>query len=216
MSVEAVMQPFRTWSVIRKVQIAVIIVAVMVGAGLLVRTLVARSRNDAPAVKLAAAHAPTPVQRPGLPAQNPPAVAEKAAKPILEKLKTDPNNFDLLVKAGNTYLYSRVFGGASDFYQRALQVKDDPDVRNDYASALFYSGDTDGALQQYELILKADPQNSKALFNRGMVRWRGKQDPQWAVESWKLLLTVNPDDPHRAFIKDMIAQASKHPARAQH
>ncbi len=211
----AEVKPRRTWSTGQRLQVAVVVVALVVGAGFLVRNLVAKSRSAAPAMKAAVAHDSVPVQRPGLPAQNPPEVAEKAAKDVLAKLKTDPDNFDLLVKAGNSYLYSRVFPGAIGFYQRALGLKDDPEVRNDYASALFYNGDTDGALQQYELILKADPRNTKALFNRGMVRWRGKQDPQWAVESWKLLLTVNPDDPHRAFIKDMIAQASKHPPRAQ-
>jgi cytochrome c-type biogenesis protein CcmH/NrfG len=150
-----------------------------------------------------------------LPLQNPPEVAAKAASSVIEKLKTDPKNFDLLRQAGNIYMYSRVFSGAVGYYKRALDVRNDLAVRNDYANALYYTGDIDAALGQYKEILKSDPGNDSALFNRGMVLWEGKGDPQGAVESWQTLLKLHPDHPQRARIEAMIARASEHAQRAR-
>lgn len=218
MSDADVKQVKSNWSTSRIAQI-VLVLAVVAGLALLVRRVVATPstpaniKPSAPAVGLAAAHTSALTQQPGFAAQNPPAVAAKAAREVLEQLKADPNNFALLAKAGNIYMYSRVFPGAAEYYEKALRVKEDAKVRNDYGNALFYSGEVDRALEQYEKILKADPKNADALFNRGMVRWRGKHDPKAAVESWKLLLKTSPEDPRRGAVEEMIAQAERH-ARA--
>lgn len=207
-------KPKPRWSTIQAYQMAAVSLALGLVLGFFARGLVAAPRSSqskSPAVLAgtpAAAHS-LPAARPGLPEQNPPEVAARAAHDVLEKLKTEPNNFDLLVQAGNIYLYSRVFSGAVGYYQKALQIKDDLKVRNEYASALFYSGEPDTALQQYETILKIDPKNDKALFNRGMVRWHGKQDPEGAVQSWKLLLKLNPKTPRRASVEGLIARVTK-------
>jgi tetratricopeptide (TPR) repeat protein len=159
----------------------------------------------------------TPAQAPDphLPLQNPPEVAEKAASVVIDKLKADPNNFDLLRQAGNIYMFSRVFSGATTYYKRALDVRDDLAVRNDYANALYYTGNIDAALEQYKEILKSDPGNDSALFNRGIVLWEAKGDPQRAVDSWQTLLKLHPDHPQRARIEAMIARATEHAQRAR-
>ncbi len=215
MSVDQTTQnPQPRWSTIQAYQMGAVALALGLVLGFFVRGLVAAPRSSqsrSPVVRAgtpAAAHS-LPAARPGLPEQNLPEVGARAAREVLEKLKTDPNNFDLLVQVGNIYLYSRVFAGAAGYYQKALQIKDDLKVRNEYASALFYSGDPDAALQQYETILKADPRNDQALFNRGMVRWRGKQDAKGAIESWKLLLKLNPKNSRRASVEAMIARVTK-------
>lgn len=214
-----VTQPRRkSWTTVRVYSFAAAGLAFLLILGLSIRGSIAKPTSGTRLTTAVTAGAVPEAMHPpaalgqgiGLPKQNPPEVAAKAAKEVLQKLKSDPNNFELLAQAGNIYLRSRVFPGAIDYYRQALMAKEDATVRNNYANALFYSGDTDGALQQYEKILSIDPRNSQALFNRGMVRWRGKQDPQGAVTSWKLLLTVNPNEPRRAYIEDMIARASKH------
>jgi tetratricopeptide (TPR) repeat protein len=159
--------------------------------------------------------APAQAPEAHLPLQNPPEVAEKAAGAVIEKLKAAPNNFDLLRQAGNIYMFSRVFSGAITYYKRALDVRNDLAVRNDYASALYYTGDADAALEQYKAILKSDPGNDSALFNRGMVLWEDKGDPQGAVDSWQTLLKLHPDHPQRARIEAMIARATEHAQRAR-
>ncbi len=211
--------PKPRWSTIQAYQMAAVALALGLVLGFFARGLIAapRSAQSRSPVVLAgtpaAAHS-LPAAGPGLPEQNLPEVAARTGHEVLEKLKTDPNNFDLLVQAGNIYLYSRVFSGAIGYYQKALQIKDDFKVRNEYASALFYSGNPDAALQQYETILKADPRNDQALFNRGMVRWRGKQDAKGAIESWKLLLKLNPKNSRRASVEDLIARVTRDANRA--
>ncbi len=203
------------WSAIQKGQFVVLGLALMFGLALVVRHVTATPASTAAPKSMAPAHAAPVVERSGLPAQNSPEVAERAARDVLQKLKTDPNNFDLLAEAGNTFVHSRVFGGAIGYYERALRIKDNANVRNNYGNALFYSGEADRALEQYDQVLKADPRNVNSLFNRGMVRWRGKHDPKGAVQSWKLLLKVSPKDPRRAGIERMIAQAERHAAGTQ-
>lgn len=167
------------------------------------------SRQAAP-IMAAAALGSTPTlqpEKPWMPPQNPPQVAAHAAAEVLRKLEREPDNPALLAEAGNIYLYNRVFAGAVGYYERALRQRDDVAVRNNYASALFYSGDAEAALQQYDRILAADAKNDEALFNRGMVRLRAKDDPGGAVESWRALLKAHPRHRRRADVERLITRA---------
>lgn len=47
-------------------------------------------------------------------------------------------------------------------------------ARTQLASCLFYSGEVDEALHQLQMILKSDPKNVNALFNLGVIRYKGK------------------------------------------
>jgi cytochrome c-type biogenesis protein CcmH/NrfG len=161
-----------------------------------------------------AAAAAAPMQQASQPQMPPQEMAQKAAESVLDKLNKDPKNFDLLISAGELYYHHRAFQEAGGYYARALDVKESVPVRNQYASALYYSGDVDGALKQYSLVLKTDPKNDIALFNRGMVEFKSKNDARGAVESWKALLKAKPDHPQRAQVEKMIHEASEMLKRA--
>jgi len=121
-------------------------------------------------------------------------MADQKAAPLLEKLKTDPNNSDLLIQVGNIYTASHQFKQAADSYQKALQT--DPKnvtVRTDMASCLYYIGDVDGAITQLQQNLHYDPNDAASLFNLGLFKWKGKQDGRGAVAAWHQLLKSNPD-----------------------
>lgn len=137
------------------------------------------------------------------------AASSKAAGSVLEQLKTDPKNVKLLVEAGEMYYHHGAFGDAATYYQRALAEKDDPAVRNQYASALFYQGDGDNALKQYDQVLAKDPKNEIALFNSGMIRLKSKNDAKGAVAQWQKLLQAYPNHPRKRQVEDLIAQARK-------
>ena len=51
-------------------------------------------------------------------------MADKQAEPLLEKLKSDPNNSSLLNQLGTLYKVTHQFKQAEDYYQNA--VKADP------------------------------------------------------------------------------------------
>ncbi len=120
-------------------------------------------------------------------------MADKKAQPVLDKLKTDPNNSELLVQAAKIYLSTHQFKDASAYYGKAVQL--DPKnvaLRTQMAACLYYDGDVDGAISQLQQGLHYSPSDANSLFNLGMIKWQGKQDGKGAVEAWQQLLKSNP------------------------
>lgn len=135
-------------------------------------------------------------------------MADKKAEPLLEKLKTDPQNSDLLIQVGNLYKSTHQFKEAASYYDRALQG--DPKnvvIRTEMASCLYYSGDVDGAISQLQQSLQYDPKDANSLFNLGMVKWQGKQDNKGALAAWRELLKTNPQlsTDRKATVEKLIA-----------
>lgn len=137
-------------------------------------------------------------------------VADKKAAPLLEKLKGDPNNSDLLIQVGNIYRATHQFKEAAVYYDKALQV--DPKnvaIRTEMASCLYYNGDVDGAISQLQQVLRYDPKDANSLFNLGMIKWQGKQDSKGAVAAWQQLLKSNPQlsADRKAAVQKLMADA---------
>jgi cytochrome c-type biogenesis protein CcmH/NrfG len=120
-------------------------------------------------------------------------MADKKAAPLLEKLKGDPNNSDLLIQVGKIYISTHQFKEAAGYYDKALQVNPkNVAIRTEMASCLYYTGDVDGAISQLQQSLRYDPKDANSLFNLGMIRWQGKQDNKGALAAWRELLKSNP------------------------
>jgi|SRR5450631_1951187 cytochrome c-type biogenesis protein CcmH/NrfG len=120
-------------------------------------------------------------------------MADKKAAPLLEKLKGDPNNSDLLIQVGNIYKSTHQFKDAAGYYDKVVQVNPkNVAIRTELASCLYYNGDVDGAIGQLQQGLHYDPKDANSLFNLGMIKWEGKQDSKGAVAAWKELLKSNP------------------------
>ncbi len=120
-------------------------------------------------------------------------MADKKAAPLLEKLKSDPKNSDLLIQVGRIYEATHQFKDAAGYYDKSLQV--DPKnvvIRTEMASCMFYSGDADGAISQLQTSLHYAPKDANSLFNLGMIKWQGKKDAPGALAAWQELLKSNP------------------------
>ena len=120
-------------------------------------------------------------------------MAGKQAAPLLEKLKSDPNNSAVLIQLGAIYHTTHQFREAASYYGKAVQV--DPrnvDLRTKLASSLYRNGDADGAIAQLNLALSYDPKDANALFDLGMIRLQGKRDGKGALAAWQQLLKLNP------------------------
>jgi tetratricopeptide (TPR) repeat protein len=136
------------------------------------------------------------------------AMADASAAPLLARLQSDPNDADLLASVGNLYYDARQYPTAVDYYGRTLKIKpSDVSVRTDMGTALWYMGNVDAALLQFDTALSFEPNNANTLFNRGVVRWQGKQDTAGAIADWRKLLATNPDYPGRSQAEQLIAQA---------
>jgi cytochrome c-type biogenesis protein CcmH/NrfG len=200
-----------TWTGTQAYVFAIICLVVGVAIGYLVRG----SGSQAPAAsapQAAAAPAgmgmgngqqPTPDQMKHM--------AEKQAEPLLAQLKTKPNDPQLLYQVGNVYYDTQNYPEAISYYEQSLKANpNSPDVRTDMATAYFYSGDVDKALAELAVVLKSNPTHANALFNQGMILWKGKMDINGAVTAWKKLLETNPNYERKEEVQAFITQAEKH------
>jgi cytochrome c-type biogenesis protein CcmH/NrfG len=142
-------------------------------------------------------------------------MADVEAAPLLEKLKTSPQDPKLLAQIAALYASTHQFKDAITYYNKKLQV--DPKnvtTRTELASSLYYSGDVDGALTELQQALKDKPNDVNALFNLGMIKYRGKDDAAGAIAAWQQLLKAHPDLDRKAAVEQMIAEAKeKAPAK---
>jgi tetratricopeptide (TPR) repeat protein len=139
--------------------------------------------------------------------------ADAQAAPLLQQLKSQPDNAELLTSIGNLYYDGQQYPTAIDYYGRALKVKPaDASVRTDLGTAYWYMGNADAAIAQFDQALKDAPANSNTLFNRGLVKWEGKGDAVGAAADWKMLLAVNPNYAEKDKVQKMLANVEKHSA----
>jgi len=139
------------------------------------------------------------------------AMADKQVAPLVDQLKSRPNDPALLSQIGNVYYDAQVFPVAIEYYQKSLAIdQKNASVRTDLATALFYMGDADHAIAEFDRALKDDPKNSNALFNRGIVKWQAKMDVNGATADWELLLKQNPNYEQADKVRMYMAQAKKH------
>ncbi len=137
-------------------------------------------------------------------------MADKSAAPLLEKLKSAPQNPQLENQLGLIYENAHQFKEAAGYFEKSLQqAPQNIGVRADYASCLYYIGDVDGALAQLNQSLTYDPKHAGTLLNIGIIRWKGKNDVDGAVASWEKLLQYHPDFPQKDALQQMITQAKQ-------
>lgn len=143
-------------------------------------------------------------------------MADMQTSALVEKSKADPKNTGLVVQIASIYQANHQFQDASGYYEKALKIdpKNVP-ARTQLASCLYYAGDVDGALKQLNEALKYQPTDANALFNLGMIKYRGKNDPKGAVAAWQQLLKAHPDLEHKAEVEKVIAEAQGNSANKQ-
>jgi cytochrome c-type biogenesis protein CcmH/NrfG len=133
-------------------------------------------------------------------------MADTAAAPVLEKVKSNPKDFDSLNEAGKIYRATHQFKEAASYYEKALQIEPkNAAVRTDLASCLYYSGDVDGALSQLDRALSDDPNFYGALLNIGIIKLQAKHDGDGAVRSWEKILKTNADPQVKEMVRRKIA-----------
>ena len=139
------------------------------------------------------------------------AVVDQAVAPLLATLKTNPDDLNTIVQVANLYYDGQQYPEAVKYYQ--LAVKSQPtnaDLLTDLGTSIWYMGDADGAIAEFQAALKCKPDHPGTLFNLGIVRWQGKLDPKGAVQTWEELLRRNPNYPQRQEVQEYIDRAKQH------
>jgi len=140
------------------------------------------------------------------PTQQP--LAEHDLQVHLAVLKKDPRNRQALVQAGNICYDGQRYAEAITYYTRGLEIDpNDVNVRTDLGTAYWYSGKAEEAVRQFELALKLVPTYPQTLFNLGIVRLHGLNDPEGAVAAWEKLLASNPGYPEAGKVRAQLEQA---------
>jgi len=138
-------------------------------------------------------------------------MADTQAAPLIEKLKSDPANAELLASIGNLYYDAQQYPTAIDYYQRALKSEPkNTGVRTDMATAYWFMGNADAAIAEFQKSLSYEPTKANTLFNLGIVEWQGKMDIDRAVATWQKLLDTNPNYEAKDKVLELMAQAKKH------
>lgn len=195
------------WNSTQAYTLAVICLLIGVAGGWFVRG----SGTSSTAAPSASAPADATAGSQALPPAKLQKMAETQAAPLLEKLKLDPNNADLLASIGNIYYDTQQYPTAIDFYQRALKVNPaNTGVRTDMGTAYWYTGNADSAIAEFSKALTYEPNNPNTLFNLGIVKWQGKMDIKGAVAAWQKLLDTNPNYQNKEKVVQLISQAKSH------
>jgi len=188
---------------------AVLCLAVGLGVGYVFREVQASEQAARPVAGASSPHAGAMAGGHMITLEQLKQMADKQAAPLLEKLKSDPNNTALLMQVGAVYHSSHQFEQAAAYYGKVVQL--DPKnvtARTKLAASLYRGGNSDGAIDQLNHALSVEPNDANSLFNLGIIKLEGKQDSKGALAAWQKLLKTNPQlSPDRkAEVQKLMAQ----------
>jgi tetratricopeptide (TPR) repeat protein len=202
--------PISLWTIKRALILSGVCLMVGIGGGWSIRGMQSHAANGtakAASISEPAGVAPSATSQTPSPARLT-EMADAQAAPLLEKLKSDQRNPDLLTGIGNLYYDAHQYPIAIDYYGRALKIRPaDSSVRTDLGTAYWYMGNADEAITEFDQALTYAPDNPNTLFNRGLVKMKGKMDSTGAIADWKKLLSVNPTYAGKGQVEQLMAEA---------
>lgn len=195
-----IIRPFQRY----KVPLGILAIAVAVFAAIVVIVITTR-----PSVATSAASLPTEFKQLLTPAQ-------QTAFDSLTTLQNNPSDPEALLAMGNTYFglteQARVNNDAAGqlrwsqpgirYYQRYLNdAPDDNDARADFATVLFYSGQSDRAIQEIGKILERDTNHVQANYNLGIILFNARRDLAGAREQFQKVVNLTGNDAEQRIIR---------------
>jgi hypothetical protein len=111
-------------------------------------------------------------------------MADRTATPLLENLKSNPNDSSVLVKLGSIYYDAQQFRQTIQYYEREFQKS-----------------------------LKSRPGHRETLFNLGVVRWQAKMDPKGGGAGMRGVVEAEPELSQRQQVLELIETAKMHGAK---
>lgn len=119
------------------------------------------------------------------------AIMESVQK-LLSDLKADPNNYDLIVQAGNAFFDIGRYNTAAEYYKKANSIQPVTEILIDLGVCYFNLGYLDSALTVMNDGIKFDPDHKQGLYNIGIVLYN-LGDFNEAIAKWQHLIHVYPN-----------------------
>ncbi len=157
-------------------------------------------RPPAPVVTPAQTQAPGGAPQAGV-------LDEQQVQALKNILARDPQNAQANTQLGNMYYDAGRYADAVGPYRKAFAAEPgNINISTDLGTALWYAGMPDEALAQLNKSLAIDPTHPQTLFNLGIVKRDGKQDPAGAIQAWEKLLAANPTYVEREKVQQLLDQ----------
>jgi cytochrome c-type biogenesis protein CcmH/NrfG len=122
-----------------------------------------------------------------------------------------PTDAEPRIDLGNRYFDAERYQDAVPWYESALKLTPaNVAVSTDLAVAYYYLGDIDRAERQLGRSLTMDPNNAKALLNKGIVLAFGRKDLEGAASVWRSLIAAAPNSDEAAHARKGLAAIGKH------
>lgn len=205
--------PTKSWTVKQAIIVAVVCLTVGIAGGWSIRA----AQSPAAVAGANGANGSATATNAAKPASQMPGplqlkeMADAQAAPLLDKLRSKPDNPDLLTSIGDLYYDAKQYPTAVGYYERVLKGKpSDAAVRTDMATAYWYMGNADTAIIEFNRALAYAPTSPNTLFNLGLVQWQGKKDGDAALADWEKLLAANPNYEEKDKVRQMMAEVKAH------
>lgn len=182
----------------------------LVIGGMVIGPRLAQSNGGAGSPTRAVAGSEDAAPQPAAPAGGSPMGAVfQQINNLKQEIERDPNNADALGQLGTMYMDAGKFPQAIEYFERALKVRDNPQVRTDLGICYRNNNEPDKSLAEFRQVVQADPQQWQALFNEVIILAETRHMDEAKTELAKLQ-KLRPGDPDVQKLADSIANA---PAR---
>ena len=125
---------------------------------------------------------------------------------LKQEIERDPNNADALSQLGTMYMDAGKFPQAIEYFERALKVRDDAQVRTDLGICYRNNNEADKSLAQFRQVVQSHPEQWQALFNEVIILAEMRHTDEAKAELAKLE-KLRPGDPDVAKLASEIANA---------
>ena len=125
----------------------------------------------------------------------PPPLDQAKVTGLEAKLETDARDVETLRSLAQEYFKAEQFDRAAEYHQKLLAVApDDMDARLTLGVALFNTGDTPGAEEQWLRAVEIDPKSPHPHYNLGFLYLSKNPPDMTKVESsWRRVIDLAPD-----------------------
>jgi Flp pilus assembly protein TadD len=127
---------------------------------------------------------------------------------LKQEIERDPNNADALSQLGTMYMDAGKFPQAIEYFERALKVREDPQVRTDLGICYRNNNETDKSLAQFRQVVQTNPEQWQALFNEVIILGETRRFDEARKELAKLR-QLRPGDPDVQKLADSLANAPR-------